>query len=43
MRVLERSVGEETERGSVAGRVMEGSGDHRGKDKGFWGPGKKWG
>ena len=40
-RVVERSVGEETERGSGGRRVLEGSGDHRGKGRGFLGPGKK--
>lgn len=38
---MERSLGEETERGSGGGRVLEGSGDHRGRDRGFSGPGKK--
>lgn len=39
-RVLDLSVGEDTERGSGVGRVIEGSGDRRGKDRGFWGAGK---
>lgn len=40
-RVVERCVGEETERGSGGGRVLEGSGDHGEKDRGFSVPGKK--
>lgn len=39
-RVLGLSVGEDTESDSGGGRVIEGSGDHRGKNRGFWGPGK---
>lgn len=36
-----RSVGEDTERGSRGGSVVEGPGDHTGKEREFWGPGKK--
>lgn len=41
MRRVVGSVGEDTERGSGGRRVIEGSGDHRRKSRGFWGPGKK--
>lgn len=36
-----RSVGEDTERASRGASVVEGPEDHRGKEREFWGPGKK--
>ena len=38
---MERSVGEEAARGPGGGRVLGGSGDHRGKARGFSVSGKK--